>query len=379
MHVACIGTYWFPEVPGGLERYVHGLVRRLAGDGDVVDFYTLGRPTAVGGASRPHCIGDPQHNTVRRFIAAGICYARELPRSCDVVNVHFALSGLPALPFLPRRAPLVYHFHGPWCEESRREGAGQLNVVLKRQVERLVFTRCAHFIAQSEAFKRTLCSSYGISDERVTVLPLGIDTHAFAPRTSRRQARAMLGWPQDRFIAFTARRLVRRVGLPALLDAIATIRTRRNDVWLAVAGNGPLREALQLQIDALELDEHVRLVGYLSEEELALAYRAADLTVVPSRELEGFGSIIAESLACGTPALVTPVGGMPEWLEPFDASLIMEGCDRYAIARSLDAVVAGRVPLPDPERCRAYAERTFSWPVVAAGVRDVFARARGRG
>jgi glycosyltransferase involved in cell wall biosynthesis len=373
MRVACIGTGWFPETPGGLERYLHGLVHNLALCGDIVEFYTFGRPTPLGGASHPHSIGNARDSVVRRFLAAGACYARELPRSCDVVNVHFALTALPALPFIPRGVPVVYHFHGPWWEESLREGAGTMNVVLKKQIERLVFKRCDHFITHSFAFKAKLCSSFEIPPQRVSVLPLGVDTDAFAPTRSRADARKKLDWPRDRFIVFTARRLVHRVGLSALLDAVATIVPRYPQLWLAIAGKGPLAADLREQIAAVQLTEHVRLLGYITEDDLIAAYQAADLTAVPSQELEGFGSIIAESLACGTPPIATPVGGMPEWLAPLDPSLVIDGCDSTAIARALEAILTGSAVVPARERCRSYALETFSWPIVATGVRSVLA------
>lgn len=371
MHIACIGTGWFPETPGGLERYLYGLVRTLAARGDVVDFYTTGNATTLGESSIPHRIGKAGDNLLRRVIAAGACYARELPRTCDVVNVHFALTALPALPFIPRDVPVVYHFHGPWWEESLHEGAGTMNVLLKKQIERIVFKRCAHFIAQSTAFKAKLCSSFAIPEHRVSVLALGIDTDAFTPTPSRRAAREKLGWPQDRFIAFTARRLVHRVGLHTLLGAVADVVPRHPGLWVAIAGKGPLADSLRDEIARMRLAEHVRLLGYISEDDLVAAYQAADLTVVPSQDLEGFGSIIAESLACGTPVIATPVGGMPEWLAPLDPRLVMDGCERSSIASALDAVLGARTPLPDPQHCRDYALRTFSWPVAAAGVRGV--------
>jgi glycosyltransferase involved in cell wall biosynthesis len=371
MRVACIGTGWFPETPGGLERYLYGLVRSLAVYGDIVDFYTLGHATTLGGASNPHSIGDVQDSLLRRVLSAGACYARELPRTCDVVNVHFALTALPALPFIPRNVPVVYHFHGPWWEESRREGAGTINVLLKKQIERIVFKRCAHFITQSSAFKAKLCSSFAIPEHCVSVLALGLDTDAFAPTRARRAAREKLRWPLDRFIAFTARRLVHRVGLPALLVAVADVVPRHPDLWLAIAGKGPLADSLRHDIAEMRLTDHVRLLGCISDDDLVAAYQAADITVVPSQDLEGFGSIVAESLACGTPVIATPVGGMPEWLAPLEPSLLMEGCESASIARALDAVLTGSMPLPDSQRCRAYALQTFSWPVVAAGVREV--------
>jgi glycosyltransferase involved in cell wall biosynthesis len=124
-------------------------------------------------------------------------------------------------------------------------------------------------------------------------------------------------------------------------------------------------------VEELGLKHHVQFLGYLPDEQLPLAYQAADLTVVPSQGLEGFGLILVESLACGTPVLCTPVGGMPEIVEGFAPHLISESSDTAAIAERLRAAVTGSLPLPSRADCREYAVKHFDWTTIAQQVRQV--------
>jgi glycosyltransferase involved in cell wall biosynthesis len=102
-----------------------------------------------------------------------------------------------------------------------------------------------------------------------------------------------------------------------------TVRRIHPEVLLLIAGKGPLHDALSARIEDLGLQRHVRLLGYVPDADLALAYRAADLSVVPTVALEGFGLITVESLAAGTPVLVTPVGGLPETVQALAPNLIL--------------------------------------------------------
>ncbi|HWJ21248.1 MAG TPA: glycosyltransferase, partial [Gemmatimonadaceae bacterium] len=125
------------------------------------------------------------------------------------------------------------------------------------------------------------------------------------------------------------------------------------------------------------LAEHVRLLGFLPDAQLPLAYRAADVTVVPTVALEGFGLIVAESLAAGTPAIVTPVGGLPEVVEALSPSLVTEAAGPRAIAASLSAALDGTLALPNAAACARFAANNYSWDVIARRVAEVYAEAAG--
>jgi glycosyltransferase involved in cell wall biosynthesis len=123
------------------------------------------------------------------------------------------------------------------------------------------------------------------------------------------------------------------MGLDELLRAVAIVRENVPDVLLLIGGSGGLRRGLEAQAAGLGLGGHVRFLGFVPEARLAAHYQAADFFVLPTRELEGFGLVTVEALACGTPVLGTPVGATPEILGTVGADYIFEGPDARAIAR----------------------------------------------
>jgi len=165
------------------------------------------------------------------------------------------------------------------------------------------------------------------------------------------------------------------MGLENLISAMATVRRAVPEALLLIAGRGPLAAELDARIEALDLHDHVRLLGFLPDDALPLAYRAADLTIVPTVALEGFGLITIESLAAGTPVLVTPVGGLPETVRTLSPSLILEGVDTDALTDGLVQALRGTLPLPDESTCQTYARTHYAWPVLARRIRAVYEEA----
>jgi glycosyltransferase involved in cell wall biosynthesis len=92
---------------------------------------------------------------------------------------------------------------------------------------------------------------------------------------------------------------------------------------------------------------------------------------MPSQSLEGFGLVLLESLACGTPALCTPVGGMPEVLAPFSPDLITASPEATDIAERLEEVLTEKVSMPSRTACREYAATNFDWQKIAQQIRQV--------
>jgi glycosyltransferase involved in cell wall biosynthesis len=290
----------------------------------------------------------------------------------DLVVAHFALYVAPGLNRLAGR-PLVVHFHGPWTDES--EGQIGLARWAKALIERAVYRRGCRLIVLSRAFGHRLHERYGVAEENIRVVPGAVDAARFEPGCSRVEARERLGWPRDRAIVLSVRRLVRRMGLEDLAEAMAQLRQRVPDALLMVAGRGPLEPELRRRIAERDLRNHVRLVGFMAEQDLPLAYRAADLSVVPTVAMEGFGLTTIESLAAGTPVLVTPVDGLPEAVSGLSPHLVLPRTGPRALAEGLSAVLTGRLSLPDEASCQAYARDRFDWPMIAARVRDVYREA----
>jgi glycosyltransferase involved in cell wall biosynthesis len=290
----------------------------------------------------------------------------------DLVASHFALYTAPLVGLIDDR-PLVAHFHGPWAFESRAENEPAWSVWGKALLERSVYQRAQRLIVLSSAFRDVLVEHYDVDAGRVRVVPGGVDADRFDTGLSRRAARQRLSWPTDRPIVLAVRRLVRRTGVPRLVDAIGRVRDQIPEVQLYLAGTGPLRDKLARQIRERGLSNHATLLGFVPDDLLPLTYRAADLSVVPSVAHEGFGLVVVESLAAGTPALVTPVGGLPELVSGLSDRLLLPGGAPSRLAPRIAAALVGDTSLPDAAACQRYAQAHYDWPIIARQIRDVYA------
>lgn len=371
-HICCVGLGWFPKTPGGLDRYVHELTHHLAIGRDRVELCALDLPeTAPNSPVELTNLATSASPLALRLWSIHRNFLKRRVVKPDAINLHFALYDLPLLNILPEGVPITFTFHGPWAFESQQEKASKLSVFLKYWLERQVYRSCDRFIVLSQAFGNILSQKYGVDQSKIHVIPGGVDLTRFQSNLSRQQARHQLNWPVDRIILFTPRRLVQRMGLDKLLTAIAQIKPQVPDLWLAIAGLGPLATALEQQATELGLNDHVKFLGFLPDDQLPLAYQAADLSVMPSQDLEGFGLTLLESLACGTPVLCTPIGGMPEVLAPFSPDLITSSCQTAAIAERLEELLTGQVQMPSRAACREYTCLDFNWHKIAQQVRQV--------
>jgi glycosyltransferase involved in cell wall biosynthesis len=372
--ILCLGLGWFPKTPGGLERYIYELTQKLAANQDQVEVCGVGLPeTEPNLPIKLTNLASPDTPILQRLWTIRRNFKKTRVSKPDAINLHFALYGFPVLDLLPKDVPTTFNFHGPWAFESEQEVAEKkLSVLLKQWlIEKRTYQRCDRLIVLSKAFGHILHQHYQIPWEKIHVIPGGVDVNRFQANLSPQSCRQKLNWPSDRQILFTSRRLVHRVGVDKLLTAVATIKHIVPDVWLAIGGRGPMQTELQQQATELGLDNYVKFLGFLPDNELPLAYQAADLTVMPSQSFEGFGLAVVESLACGTPVLCTPVGGMPETLRPFSPDLITSSTEASAIAERLEEVLLGKIPVPSAQNCRHYAVTNFNWDKIAQDVRQV--------
>ena len=165
------------------------------------------------------------------------------------------------------------------------------------------------------------------------------------------------------------------MGLEALIESVPFIRQAVPDALILVAGKGPLARELEESRVAAQVTDNLRFIGFIPEELLGVAYRAADLTVVPSVALEGFGLVVAESLAAGTPVLVTDVGGLPETIEGLSSACVIRGQEPQDIGRAIAGALLGRYPLPSSAACVQHARKHFDWSVIAARVSATYRQA----
>lgn len=391
-------------IRGGGERVLWEGARHLAQGGHRIRI--LSRAPADGAPETVERLGiairhfPVDRRSLRRFlqssiVQAGCAATRALEESdADVLHLHQPLSGYGALRApAARRIPSLYTFLSPAPLEYRsRQGmtrhhrsgwAGSLGIALLWLIERACLTRATRVHVLSDFSGAQLRRLYRIPAGRIVKIPGGVDTERFQPAPDRAAVRKALGLPEGAPVLFTVRNLEARMGLDALIRAIALLRPRVPDVRLLIGGEGSRRGELEALIASLGLGGHVRLLGFVPERELPLYYQAADAFVLPTRELEGFGLVAVEALACGTPALGTPVGAIPEVLGGLGADLLFDGTGPEAIARG----IAGHLERTwaDAERaaalrrrCWTYAVTRFAWDPIVKQLEQELLRLAGR-
>jgi glycosyltransferase involved in cell wall biosynthesis len=363
---------------GGVDRYFWELnqgLQRVAINLDTRRFFFENGNPASQEASAQYSLGKADLPLSRRLflLRKGALHTPDFDPGRFVLASHFSLY---ALPFWPEFSELthVIHFHGPWAQESSLHGQSKLRVLVKKFVEQIVYRTARSFITDSSAFRSLLIADYGVAPQKVHAILPAVDTSRFKP-SDQLASRELLGWPRQRRIVFCVRRLVERMGIEGLVAAFGSIAARHSDACLFIAGQGPLREMLESRISSLGLGDRVRLLGFVPDTLLAAAYQAADFSVVPSTNLEGFGLTTLESLACGTPVLVTPVGGLPEVIQPLAPSCVLNGSKPEQIAEGLNAFLAGDLALPAAAQCVEYVRQSFSWDRVARQVLTIYENA----
>ena len=371
MKLLQIGSSWLSYEFSGLERYYAELVARLPRLGtEVIGLvYELNDPPTVQGLNL-FSFGAQDKSVARQFVDQRRIVKHYLG-GIDLVVSHCTPSLFPSLKQLGDR-PLICHFHGPRYLERMMEGAGAISVRLSRYIERKVYERTEHIIVLSQYMKRVLMETYRFPEKKISVVPGGVNLEQFQRSVSRKEARLELGLPMERPILLTVRRLQQRMGLQNLIDATGHVVRDHSDLLLLIAGKGALQKELNQYIETKKLSANIRIVGAVTDHALPLLYKAADFSIVPTIKYEGFGLILVESLAAGTPVLGTPVGAIPEVLSPLSSSLVLESSEPRHLAEGIREVLTGRRVLPTMKTCERYAAANYAWPTIVSRINSVY-------
>lgn len=399
MNILLVAEFSIAQVIGGSERVLRNQALGLAARGHVVRVLTRARTqdrelrVVVEGVEETRYPVD--RRTVLSFVLSSVRNARRavavMARESrpDVLLVHQALPGLALLGVLSR-TPYVYVCHSLAHEEFETRyppPSGLMarlwywcQTMARRRIERVILKRASRVVVLSDFMKRRMVACHRVDDERVRVIPGGVDVERFCPVSDRRPVRAALGLEGTDFVLFTVRNLVPRMGLDALLRAMARARQAIPHARLLIGGSGPLRSELEALATTLNLEGCVRFLGFVPEDALPEYYRAADVFVLPTAQLEGFGLVTIEALASGTPVLGTPVGATAEILGKLGNAFITAGSDADSLAagivslhRRLAADPAARERLS--AECRALALRDYTWARHCAQVEAVVSEA----
>ncbi len=377
-----------PLIEGGLARHVRKLAENLVAQGTEVHVLARGLEATpleeemegvtvhrVPEPERPRELGEfvtwVEHMNAD-MLAAGVEVGDSY--DFDVVHGHDWLVAVAADHLAKRfRCPLVVTIHA--TEYGRHQGwvdrHPQSHI---HGVERWMANRAERVVTCSAYMRDHVADIYGLEEDRIAVIPNGIDPSELVPVDDLDALRARFAAPGERLILLVGR-LVYEKGFQLALEAMPSLIEQLGDVRFIVAGSGTAEEDLKGQASELGLDAHGTFLGWIGDDLLHSLYRIADLTVVPSL-YEPFGLVALEAMASGCPCIVADTGGLREIVPADDrVGLRFDGGDPEHLATMVE-----RLLTDDDLRDRLVAEASehvlsFDWSDVARQVAELYGEA----
>ncbi len=270
-------------------------------------------------------------------------YSREAFQSfavLDIVHSHtpFSLAYAAILAAARHRLPHVQTYH-TYLSQYRHYIPRPIRPTVRaaEAYSALLCNRCTAVTVPTSAIRDELIR-YGVT-RPIHVIPLGPHLPLF-DRPACWAPREALNVPREARLLLYAGRLAAEKNLLFLLRGFARIHQELRDSVLVVAGDGPLRERLEAEADALGIRAAVRFTGFLDHPRLVDLYHAADLFLFASKT-ETQGLVLVEAMAGGTPAVaVGELGVVDVVRDGVNGRLVPEDESRFA--RAAIAVLSDR-------------------------------------
>jgi len=375
MRVLLVNTGCFPVPPqkgGGQELHVYNLAVSLAKLGHEVHLISdvtkganihnnilVHRINAPPASFKMGIYGLALNETIGGLFAFKSAFS-QLIRRCavDVVHIHGRLAAL-FLSLMRMKLPLVYTLHDspPWMcsydsvieEIIRKNAYTNLEVRICRRVD--------HIIAVSKTIKDELISKWGTCDDKITVIPSGVDTKFFEPGKNKGDYCLFVG------------QLTQRKGVEYLIRAIHRLS---KNIQCIIVGEGPERTSLIKSVNELNLSSTIIFKGAVPFDRLKSLYADASFFVLPSIS-EGLPLTTLEAMASGCPVIASSVSGVIDVIEDGYNGFLVEPHDVETLSNRIE-VLAGdqELRMVMGKRAREMVEKSYSWDSIAERVTAVY-------
>ena len=297
----------------------------------------------------------------------------------DLVHANYWLSGLAGHQIKHELdIPLVSTFHTldrVKAEAMPEDLVSDLNS-RRAHAESIVIGCSDSVLASCSVEAEQIVGLYGADPSRISIVPPGVD-HAFFGPGNRLQARRALGLPLKGALLLFVGRIQPLKGAQVAVDAVGDLADRGIDANLVIVG-GPsgvdgieTMQQLQATVERRGLDDRVQFRPPQPHELLSSYYRAADVTICPSRS-ESFGLVALESAACGTPVVAAAVGGLTTLVDDEVTGVLIDGRDSRDFADALERIIT------DPAKASSFGQASvrrassYTWGAAAVTLQGLF-------
>lgn len=386
---------------GGMNVYVRDLSRFLGLHGVHVDVFTRSQDEHV-----PHILHDlgcgnrvvhipagPESPRPKKelqdylpeFVSGIIDFAQIKGLKYDLIHSHYWLSGLAAIQLQSRwDIPFVHMFHTlaklkNQIAKSQNEIEGDYRI----NGETETIGKSDKIIAATVDEKDQLMSLYDCCEEKIAIIPPGVDIGKFYPIPSD-EAKDYLNITHNEKMLLFAGRIEPLKGVDTLIKAIAQMR--KSDVlsecphYLYIIGGDPDEKKEEIDNEIIRLRELclqlgvgdlIIFSGKKNQDTLQYYYSAAEIVVMPSN-YESFGMVALEAMACGTPVVATQVGGLQHLVKNNITGFTIPHNDPDALEEKMTRLICQPALREKMSlQCVEYA-RSYSWEMITPQIIDLY-------
>lgn len=244
----------------------------------------------------------------------------------------------------------IHYFHGPGYLEYRAEGKSIFHVLTAYIIENIFYFFQKEVIFLSHSFKDLYFKHYLNKQIQFKVIPYGVDFNRMEFLKKKNN---------HLFKIICVRRLQKRMGVDMLIKSLNYLHNF--NVELNIVGIGPESNNLKNLSNLIGVQDKVIFHNSLCDDKLKNLFLTMDLSILPTKSLEGFGISIIDSLLHGVPVIATSIGGIPEIINKLHPDYLILNADPYEIAQKIKKIIIGEIKLINREECIVFVENNFSY------------------
>ncbi len=340
---------FYPHI-GGIGRYVYEVTKRLP-ETNLLIFSPCNN--AIPNHIRVH---PPLHKQFRNLAFSIWLHqnVNSIVKKYDLtrLNVQCGPGGL----FLLKKLslPLVATCHHTWWQQSHYIRS-QLWKKIFMPFEKRTYQLANKIICDAEDSKKILCEKYGVSDNKIVVIPIGVDSSKFYPIPDIKKI-------PDSLLCIG--RVDKRKGVDFLIRAMPSIIKAVPEAILFVGGKG--KDVVKLKEYAREtkIEKHIKFLGFVAEDKLNEWYNKVQCVIVPSM-FEGFGLAAIEAMAAGTNVIATKVDSLRSIIDDEVNGFLVEYNDTHTLSEKIIYLLKDSVRREELSRkAKEKVATTYNWDII---------------
>jgi glycosyltransferase involved in cell wall biosynthesis len=372
---------------GGVERRIIQTAQRLKTHAEIAVYSGtkagFRQPAEINGV---HFF--PVNSTDRVFPLDNWSFNRNLSKKisqikADVYEAH-AVSGYKIPDTLKENAinkPFIHTIHGVLADEYEqakknpnqmlREKSANLFMSYLAKLEGQTAKKATTIVTISKYSVEKIQKYYGIDPKMIHIVPNGVDTDFFRPKSDQIMTRQQFGLREGPCVLFVGN-LIPRKGLPYLIEAAKQIIRKHPETTFAMAGEGPLKDRLINSVQKQKIASNFKFLGKVEENLLPSLYNTSDVFVLPSLQ-EGQGIVLLEAQASRIPVVAFETGGVKEAVRNGKTGFLVNPKDSSALADAViklldDKILREKMGLDG----RKFVVENFTWDICAQKMLDVY-------